>query len=410
MTERKGQVFTREELYELVWDRAVSNVAPELGISDVALRKQCIKHRIPLPDARYWGKRYAGKPVERVPLPPAPEDLDRISIRPAATRARPPEMEDAIQAAQAAQKPTRIANTLHPLVAATMKVARKTGANYDGVISFLGSECFHIRAHPDTLERVGTFLNSLVRQALARGYRFEAGKNGFDAVVEAERIPFRVNQTIRRTRHEPTEDELSRQRRWDARHYGQWDRWTDRPTIPMYDFTPTGEMSVEFDLWIESCPRRIADTRATKLENRIDQILDVMAAYAAGLKLRRREQEEARQRAERERIRRAEEARLAELERQRISYIETKAEQLRQLHGLQRLLEHLRAQPATAELNTTLTWLEDPELLSRHPSVSCYRCRRNQRHPRFPGASLSSAGNSTEPRRVASEFLHRCIG
>jgi len=47
-------VFTREELYELVWSRAVVKVAADLGVSDVALRKHCIKHGIPLPDAKYW--------------------------------------------------------------------------------------------------------------------------------------------------------------------------------------------------------------------------------------------------------------------------------------------------------------------------------------------------------------------
>lgn len=40
-------VLTRQQLYDMIWERAVSKVAPELGISDVALRKQCVKHAIP---------------------------------------------------------------------------------------------------------------------------------------------------------------------------------------------------------------------------------------------------------------------------------------------------------------------------------------------------------------------------
>ncbi len=44
-------VLTRQQLYDMIWEHAVSKVAPELGISDVALRKQCVKHAIPLPDA-----------------------------------------------------------------------------------------------------------------------------------------------------------------------------------------------------------------------------------------------------------------------------------------------------------------------------------------------------------------------
>jgi len=44
-------VLARQQLYDMIWERAASKVAPELGISDVALRKQCVKHAIPLPDA-----------------------------------------------------------------------------------------------------------------------------------------------------------------------------------------------------------------------------------------------------------------------------------------------------------------------------------------------------------------------
>ena len=53
-------VLTRQQLYDMIWARAVSKVAPALGISDVALRKQCVKHAIPLPDATYWGRLHAG--------------------------------------------------------------------------------------------------------------------------------------------------------------------------------------------------------------------------------------------------------------------------------------------------------------------------------------------------------------
>lgn len=71
-------VLTREQLYDMIWERAVSKVAPELGISDVALRKQCVKHAIPLPDATYWGRLHAGRPIKRKPLSVAPNG---VSVR-----------------------------------------------------------------------------------------------------------------------------------------------------------------------------------------------------------------------------------------------------------------------------------------------------------------------------------------
>jgi hypothetical protein len=36
---------TREELYDLVWSTRMSRLAPEFGISDVALAKVCVNPR-----------------------------------------------------------------------------------------------------------------------------------------------------------------------------------------------------------------------------------------------------------------------------------------------------------------------------------------------------------------------------
>ena len=42
--------LSRQELYDLVWSKPVTEVAKELGISDVALAKRCRALNIPLPD------------------------------------------------------------------------------------------------------------------------------------------------------------------------------------------------------------------------------------------------------------------------------------------------------------------------------------------------------------------------
>lgn len=54
-------IFTRKELYDLVWSKPMTKVAAELGVSDVALHKVCKKHRVPAPGRGYWAKLAAGK-------------------------------------------------------------------------------------------------------------------------------------------------------------------------------------------------------------------------------------------------------------------------------------------------------------------------------------------------------------
>jgi hypothetical protein len=63
--------MTREELYALVWSQPMQTVAKSMGISDVALAKQCRRANIPVPPRGWWAKKAAGKPVKVQPLPPA---------------------------------------------------------------------------------------------------------------------------------------------------------------------------------------------------------------------------------------------------------------------------------------------------------------------------------------------------
>ena len=63
------KLFTRAELYEMVWARPATKVAAELGISGVALGKICRRHEVPVPARGHWAKLAAGKPVRTVRLP-----------------------------------------------------------------------------------------------------------------------------------------------------------------------------------------------------------------------------------------------------------------------------------------------------------------------------------------------------
>ena len=45
--------ISREDLYEMVWDRPMSQLSKELGMSDVGIRKICRRHNIPTPPQGY---------------------------------------------------------------------------------------------------------------------------------------------------------------------------------------------------------------------------------------------------------------------------------------------------------------------------------------------------------------------
>ena len=62
-----GYLFTRQQLYELVWSGPITTLAKSLSLSDVGLAKACRRGDIPLPPRGYWARLAA---TRRSHLPP----------------------------------------------------------------------------------------------------------------------------------------------------------------------------------------------------------------------------------------------------------------------------------------------------------------------------------------------------
>lgn len=73
MDQRSGSpgsvTFSREQLYERVWQTPMTRLAVEFGLSDNGLRKICKKLDVPCPPAGWWAKKTAGHNVKQTPLP-----------------------------------------------------------------------------------------------------------------------------------------------------------------------------------------------------------------------------------------------------------------------------------------------------------------------------------------------------
>lgn len=73
--------LSRLELYDLVWSKPRTELANELGVSDVAIGKYCRKSNIPAPPPGYWAKLHSGRSVSRIPLPlRLPGQADTVEV------------------------------------------------------------------------------------------------------------------------------------------------------------------------------------------------------------------------------------------------------------------------------------------------------------------------------------------
>lgn len=69
-TPQDVNLLSREDLYELVWQRPLSHVAPDLGLDGPRLANICKSREIPYPPLGYWQKLAVGHAPVKPPLPP----------------------------------------------------------------------------------------------------------------------------------------------------------------------------------------------------------------------------------------------------------------------------------------------------------------------------------------------------
>jgi hypothetical protein len=62
-------IIKRKELYNKVWQIAMTKLAKEYGLSGNGLKKICIKLNVPFPPIGYWQKLAAGHKMQQPHLP-----------------------------------------------------------------------------------------------------------------------------------------------------------------------------------------------------------------------------------------------------------------------------------------------------------------------------------------------------
>lgn len=82
MSSPASDKVTREELFALVWEKPATEVAKDLGVSDVALQKLCRRLQVPTPPRGYWAKVKAGQAPRRPNLEAFSEQLDAFRRTP----------------------------------------------------------------------------------------------------------------------------------------------------------------------------------------------------------------------------------------------------------------------------------------------------------------------------------------
>lgn len=228
--------LTRQDLYDLVWNKPMTHIAKDFGMSDNGVRKHCIKNDVPTPIAGYWAKIAHGKSVKKPPLPSKKFAADApVSLE---TKNRQPRSAESELAAQQAESkrtelerilvvPENLPNKPHTHIRAIRAALRRTKSDISGILEPVERNLPKLSISRDSIPRVLRLLNTLFICAEQEGQTILRNDDQFYWVVQGERFLIRVYEIRGRKSHEPTTKEL--------RDQAQSDKWR----IRWQDATPS---------------------------------------------------------------------------------------------------------------------------------------------------------------------------
>jgi hypothetical protein len=218
----KSKEFTRQEFYDLVWSTPIVKLAKEFGLSDVGLRKTCVRYQIPTPPLGYWAKLNFGKPVKKTPLPPpGPGISDRVLV---SVFARPDVPEEVAEAAAKARErisapivvPHEAPSRLHPAAQALKKALGSAKADEEGFLRVSGPGILSASIGRDNRARALLIVDTLCKAVEATGQQVKATDTGLLVVIDDESLDLQLGETRDKTAHQPTKSELKAKADWEA--------------------------------------------------------------------------------------------------------------------------------------------------------------------------------------------------
>lgn len=170
-------VFTRLELYESVWEKPVTKVAQDIGLTSAAVAKACREHGIPVPSAGYWMKLEYGKQPKKPPLP-EPEDSQNNEVQFLVRKKQDiDEEQNALAQVKIAEEENE-ANTIlvpatcenpHSMVQLVAKELRAAKSDEYGMVQTRAKDTLDVKVHRNSIDRACRILDTLVRALERRG-------------------------------------------------------------------------------------------------------------------------------------------------------------------------------------------------------------------------------------------------
>jgi hypothetical protein len=303
---------SREELFAMVWQKPMSRLAEEFGISGNGLAKICDRLDVPYPPRGYWAKKEAGKPVVTFKLPPrkdgVPLDAD---IYPTPPKPLPsPEAEQSATIAVGKIEGLVVPDSLddlHPRVKAWIAEHKNRQKEREQENKRRRHErWWSPRLVPDLTER--DLYRFRVTSAIFKGVEKAGGR--------IEKSPLTGKVTFQISDHE-VECSIVEKLVKSLKDRDETRKWTAYPDHHQSGLESSGFLRVSITTYLDGRQPQWIETQKTKIGDLLPNIIGTIVAAGPILEQKKREREEAAKRYREEEARRYAAKRLKEIDDKR---------------------------------------------------------------------------------------------
>ncbi|WP_321369873.1 hypothetical protein [uncultured Draconibacterium sp.] len=224
-------IFTREELYEMIWKEPLSKLAKRLKVSEEGLKQTCVRHKIPRPNRGHWSKIKFGKSVLIPELPNYDScetislleiDMEHLNIDSKRGKFLALQKQIVKEHLKMLKVPKRLIN---PEKEIKICIENSKDDNYKTREGFywFGGDKLNIKVTKPHLNRAFCLMDSFLKILKNRGHKIEFRYGDTCAVIYGQYVEIYLREKFERTK--------------TGKDY------------PMYDFTPCGLFVLAIDKW-----------------------------------------------------------------------------------------------------------------------------------------------------------------
>ena len=215
-------IFTRQELYDLVWSTPLTTLTLKYRISFHKLRSTCVKMNIPLPDYGHWMRIQYHKSVHIKELSDNfdGENNATFAINDETDRVTPNTLDDRKDLKNEILSDKRLSKNVSAklrnpdtlIVTALNDLNNNKHPDYSTGLITTSGKLLDITVAPKNIGRALRFMNTFIKLLRDRGHDVKITNNGTCAIVFGEEIVIRLQEKLRI-------EESANKYGWNSRKY-----------------------------------------------------------------------------------------------------------------------------------------------------------------------------------------------